>query len=269
MRSNETNIPGPVRDVLRGATISGNALTLNGELSRQLYTSTNEVLERLGGKWSKREKAHLFADADELAQIIEEAVETGIVPPKNPFAFFPTPEKVVVDYMIPFLREYKDSSDDVAGLNFLEPSAGDGAIVRVLQFCGATEILAFEIDPARAQKLRELTPYVRETDFLAAPLPSQRGLKVQIDRVAMNPPFSVPGERNVYVRHILKAYDWLVPGGRLVAIAPSNLTFSAEHKVAHLRQFISERGGITPLPPSSFAPHTDVSTVMVRMEKPK
>jgi hypothetical protein len=57
------------------------------------------------------------------------------------------------------------------------------------------------------------------------------------DRVVMNPPFA----RNAAPKHVLHAYDFLKPGGRLVSVMPSSVTFRTDalnDKVRYLAKHI-------------------------------
>src|SRR5215216_3385568 len=57
-----------------------------------LYRELNEVLIRLGGKWKGgRTNAHVFQEEPTL--LIEYVLSTGLMPPKNPEAFFPTSKR--------------------------------------------------------------------------------------------------------------------------------------------------------------------------------
>src|SRR5579885_3284456 len=74
---------------------SDRARITSGQLDRPLYEEVNEVLVRLGGKWKGgRTAAHVFPYYDPRP-LLAGVVTTGIRPPKNPTAFFPTPPALV------------------------------------------------------------------------------------------------------------------------------------------------------------------------------
>jgi predicted RNA methylase len=239
------------RDVINAldqAVINGLALKLVGQLDRPLYLKTNKALEALGGKWNKKEKAHLF-DHDP-AEAIEMAVLTGtVVDHKREMGFFETPV-LVTDRLIA-MADLRDGQD------LLEPSAGLGAIARRLPNPG--NVALCEFDTGRRNKL--LTEFGGQVlachDFLA--------MQMRWDRVVANPPFG-GAQRDVdHVRHM---WDCLNPGGILVSVMASGITFRHNRKTDELRALIEENGEIIPLPEHSFRESgTDVSTVIVRMEK--
>ena len=69
----------------------------------------------------------------------------------------------------------------------------------------------FEINSDLHQALTLLDFQPLDRDFLfATPRP-------MYDRVLMNPPFS----KDAYIDHVRAAYDWLAPGGELVAVLPN------------------------------------------------
>jgi hypothetical protein len=59
-------ISNDVANVLANSCVEENRLFLPPEqLDRKLYVSVNKVLEAIGGKWNRREKAHLFDECPE------------------------------------------------------------------------------------------------------------------------------------------------------------------------------------------------------------
>lgn len=111
------------------------------------------------------------------------------------------------------------SSGDV----FLEPSAGTGLLAAFLDPRPKTAILN-EIDPRRADILAAIDPaasvHRHDSTKLASLLPADKRPSL----IVMNPPFSISvtrGEdKNTAARHLRAALDFLLPGGRLVAIMP-------------------------------------------------
>lgn len=245
--------------VLRAAVVdpADRTLTLTGgQLDRKVYVEVNEVLERLGGKWNRSKRAHVFEanPADALATVLE----SGAAPEKNPEAFFATPA-LVVERLLDLARIDRD------GLRILEPSAGDGAILTGLYYylpaCDRTaEVLAVELHPARAEKARRTGFLVLEGDFLTMPFP-----EAPFDRVVMNPPFAVAGDAQAYITHIEHAFTLLRPGGRLVSVAPMGFTFRKDKRSA---AFLSRVGYWEPLPVDAFRESgTGVRCALLVMEK--
>ena len=56
-------IPEQVLTVLSTVEIEGNNVLITAQLDRKLYLAVNKVLDRIGGKWNKKAKSHVF-DAD-------------------------------------------------------------------------------------------------------------------------------------------------------------------------------------------------------------
>jgi hypothetical protein len=116
--------------------------------------------------------------------------------------FFPTPPEII-NRMLQIARI--DSSHRV-----LEPSAGAGDLCLAVRKLGAV-VECFEINSDLHQSLTLLGFQPLDRDFLfATPRPIY-------DRVLMNPPFS----GDAYIDHVRAAYEWLAPGGELVAVLPS------------------------------------------------
>jgi hypothetical protein len=249
-----TQILPQVGDVLRRSRIEGMTLFLPPEqIDRALYVAVNDVLSRLGGKWDRKTKGHVFK-ADP-AQTLATVLETGRKPRRedaNPLDFFPTPP-TVVEQMI----WRANLCNDIA---VLEPSAGKGAIAVPLHHSRLRlTVTCIELDPARAEILRSLGLCVHEENFLAY---QQKGY----DRILMNPPFTASSDPLAYIAHVEHAYSLLRPGGRLVSIAPGGLAFRDDRRTAALRRRITACGGWEELPAGAFgASGTEVRTVMLWM----
>ena len=192
---------GPDQNLLGGGAWS---LTLPGQLARPLYVAVNKALLAAGGKWNKSAGAHVFdGDPRERLGI---ALESGMVIDQKVVrqAFYTPPE--VADEMatLALLRP---------GLTVLEPSAGGGALADAcLKFEPKVTVFCIEKDSGAAAKLSARGLPARCADFLT--WDGGFGPWGAFDRVVMNPPFS----RGADAKHVAKAYEWLAPGGRLVAL---------------------------------------------------
>lgn len=231
---------------LSSATVSGNNVTLAGQLDRNLYTRTNKALEAAGGKWSRKAQAHVFPT--DAAERIDQMLLTGSVDvPKDDFEFFPTPPAVVARVL--------ELADIKPSLLVLEPSAGKGALA-VPAAALRANVDCYELMPANYEFLCKLPGLgcVQPGDFLKA---APRGV---YDRVVMNPPFS----RQADIKHVLHALQFLRPGGLLVAVMSAGVTFRSDARTTAFRELVKERGGhIEPLSENSFkASGTGVNTVI-------
>lgn len=258
-----------IMGVLEAAQIDGNKLVLTGQLDRKTYESTNKVLAAIGGKWSRKDKAHVFPE--DVADVLDPILLTGKYSRiKQDFGQFDTP--------VALAQEVVERAEITSGLLVLEPSAGTGRLVQAALQAGADSVHVVEIDPKRVSHLRNTFRHLRaghsdssgerltwnvvlvdEADFLTVPA------SPLYDRVVMNPPFAKQAD----IDHIRHAFDFLRPGGRLVAIASASVAFRSNQKTVAFREFISAHNGqIEPLPEGAFKESgTPVSTVLVSVTK--
>lgn len=240
-------------NILSRCYCHGSQLRISETLDRNQYTKLNEVLEALGGKWSRGQKAHVFTGL--AAEAVEAAIMTeSYTRTKQDFGFFETPARLAAQLI--------HSAHIMATHRVLEPSAGTGSLAWPASRSCA-ELVCVEIQVKNAVVLERLLPAARVEmgDFLMF-TPEQLGL---FDRVVMNPPFA----RRDDIRHIQHAYKFLRPGGRLVSIASSSVTFRDDFMARNFRGEVQDCGGqILMLPEGSFkASGTMVNACVVTMER--
>lgn len=244
-------VPTNVLEVLDRAETDGPRLVLTGTLDRKLYTATAKVLELAGGKWNRSAKAHLF-DGD-AADAIEQVLLTGeIVSIKQQLGYFPTPAGIV--------QQLIDLADLKPGMQVLEPSAGRGAIAGPIAALGChVDCIDIQRDNVLAISNQNIGRDLAVADFLTVD-PTE-----SYDRVVMNPPFT----RQDDIRHVLHAWKFLKPGGRLVAVMSNGVTFRSTPLTLQfwaLKE--SQYGEIHPLPEGSFKESgTGVNTVIAVIPK--
>lgn len=232
--------------------------TRTGLLARDVYDRVNRVLTHLGGKWSRKAKAHEFPHetADSLADKVASVLETGSFVRSDDMGFFPTPTPVAASVIrLAALGP---------GVRVLEPSAGTGNLLKpAAAIVGPKNAYFFEIDHRRAAELSLAGYHFLGHDFME-PRPLCNGI-APFDRVVMNPPFA----RLQDVAHVRRAWDWLAPGGTLVSVMSPGFTFRKDRVCEEFREFVSAHGGYTSLPDGSFrVAGTDVRTVLVAVRKP-
>ena len=250
-----------VRDVLARSTITATTVTLPpGQLERKLYEQVNKALAGAGGKWSRKAGAHVFErDPREALGL---AVETGkATNVRATLQAYYTPPALA--------RRVVELSGVKAGDRVLEPSIGEGALaVAVLERVGLdVAIVAYDIDAVALYKAadcldgRVSKAFLKCQDFLAAE-PYSDSL---YDVIVMNPPFTADAD----IRHVTHAWEFVKPGGTLVAImwpawhrSPST---AAQRAFADLVESVD--GEVEDVPAGTFE-HTDVATVIVKMRKP-
>lgn len=174
-----------------------------------------EKLRQQAKAAKERREAQENNPQQEAEALLEQIENTEVRVNWNPDAFFSPP--YVVDRLIELASTHLRD-----GATMLEPSAGDGRIIKaVLERFGepinGKGVTPFwcEINTVAAQALRDqnLGGLQLEDDFLEVP-----PCTIGFDVVLMNPPFG----NGKWRKHIKHAYSLLKPGGRLVSVAPGN-----------------------------------------------
>ena len=231
-----------VIDVLANSEMVENKLFLPPtQLERKLYIAVNKALEALGGKWNRKEKAHVFDYEPDEA--IEQLLQTGeYVCAKKEFQFFETPEWLA--------KKMVDIADIQPGDRVLEPSAGRGAIARHIPGCAC-----IELNPNHYQELVDNGFNVVGDNFLTFNDPTY-------DTVVMNPPFSKQQD----IDHITHAFN--LANRRVVAISSASVLFRTNKKTEDFRDLIHRHGTVEALPEGAFKDSgTLVRTCLVQLEK--
>jgi Methyltransferase small domain len=248
-----------VLDILKRAYFESEILLLPPRLDRKDYEAVNKAIERIGGKWNRRAKGHVFEDEEDPRQLLQLILETGEMPGKNPTAFYGTSQGLAA-------RIAEGIPADARAV--LEPSAGTGAIARAIRdYCTREGIDArldcVEVLPKFAAKLREQGFTTIEADFLSYE-PERR-----YDVILMNPPYSLEGDSLAYVAHVMHAWAQLAEGGMLRAIVPAGFAFHQDRRIKELRDLVEKTGTWEELPNDSFkASGTGVKTILLEMMKP-
>lgn len=162
----------------------------------------------------------------------------------------------------------------MAGLRVLEPSAGTGRIIEAVAQNATgfdcVRVVAVEVSAALVsglETMRRKWLYANDSNFeiVAGDFLAQNGNLGKFDRVIMNPPFADSQD----IAHVRHAYEFLKPGGRLVAIMGEGAFFRSDRKAAEFREWLEAVGGeAEKLPAGSFeASGTGVNTRLVVIEK--
>lgn len=165
--------------------------------------------------------------------------------------FFPTPRALINRMMA--------EADIAPGLKVLEPSAGKGDIADAVRTAGCA-VLCFEVSPSLADLCKLKGHEVVCGDFLAS------AAVANFDRVLMNPPF----ERGQDMQHVRRAFEWLRPGGRLVAIVSAAVM---QDRAEGFRAWAYKYGTVTPNEGGEFQGReafreTGVRTCLVVLDMP-
>lgn len=234
--------------ILSRVTIEGNKIFLTcGQLDRKEYLAVNQVLENIGGKWNKKEKAHVYPE--DPTEKFENVLLTGEIKPPENYGFFPTPENIVKKII-----ELADIQPDHA---VLEPSAGQAAILSKVPPCARLDCVELLDDNIAFLRAKGYNPI--QADFLTV-----TNLLTKYDRIVANPPFSYKGHPQADIDHIQHMLTFLKPGGRIVSVMSSGITFRQNKKSVDMREFIEAHGQIIPLPEQSFKQSgTNVNTIII------
>jgi predicted RNA methylase len=229
------------------------------QLDRPVYSRLNKVLTDLGGKWNRKRKGHVFASGD-AAAALDDAVAFGeYTDAKQVFQNFPTPP--------PFAAHLVDLLGITNGEPVLEPSCGEGNIVDALGNAGCGNIFAVEIRPECIEGI-QAKPGVNKVvceDFLQMHFLQMHADDPCFAGAAMNPPFT-NGQDIAHVQH---AFEFIRPGGRLVAVLSSSFTFRKQRRFVEFRDWAKSVGATwTQNPEGTFRPSgTNVSTVTLEVTK--
>jgi len=211
-------------------------------LDRADYQALNEILEALGGKWTKASKAlpgggHVFPEGTDAATLIEAAMMTGSVKDPKVGDFFETPQMLARDIVL--------RANVSTGMSVLEPSAGHGRIAVAARDAGGV-VLCIEVDGDRRAKLAGIGGLVvppGRHDFL------ERTPEQAFDAVLMNPPFS----REQDMVHVTHALGFLKPGGKLVAVTGPGWKFRQTKAADAFRALVDRwRARVEDLPEDTF-----------------
>lgn len=239
-------------DVLKDCKVSGNIVTLPpGQLDRKLYMEVAKSLELIGGKW-KGGKVMGFVfneDPSELLEQIQGGEKRNL---KKEFQFFGTPDELADELV--WDANIKEEDE------ILEPSAGQGAIVKAIQreFYQGRPVWGYELMPVNQTFLRKIPGFkLIDDDFLKC--------DTSFDKIIANPPFN----SNKDILHIRKMYDCLKPKGRLVTIASKHWEYSGNKKETEFRFWLREVGAkITDIQAGRFKESgTNIATCKIIIDK--
>jgi predicted RNA methylase len=247
-----------ILNILADSDIRDSVLYLPpNQLDRKTYEAVNKCLTSIGGKWDRWKKGHVF-DHDPTEEF-ENLLRTGETEDmKKVFQFFPTPPEVA--------RLVCDLAELTPKSVLLEPSCGNGALMDEAAARGVKNITGIEINPDMARYLDEKPYDVFYGDFMALfDPPGTWGAEEGIDRVIMNPPFTKQQD----IAHIRRAFEFLVPGGVLVAVCSPSPFFWKDKKAVSFREWLDELGAeIIDVPEGAFkASGTSIRTKILKIRK--
>ena len=265
------NIPlQPLRELFT-VSVDGTRCEFTQQLDRDIYKRIADALNRIEGRWSKKDNAFVFPfDASEE---IEEIFTTGNLPKRNPLQLHPTPRSQVLDML--------ESSDNAQCLlrnaatiladtgkpvRMLEPSIGLCGIADVVnELYPAVEIIGVELDGVNAKLAANKGYQVTNADFLQYPIPATEDER--FDLVVMNPPFM----GRDFIKHIRHAQAMLKKNGVLISVMPFAWMASASSKTeCEFLDEVSRTSSMLREPyPAGTYENTDCVTCIVEMMHPE
>jgi hypothetical protein len=218
-------IPEEALEVLRRSTITATTVELPpGQLDRKIYETVDKALRAAGGKWNRSKRVHIFDRDPREALGLTLATGTAVNHQQVKQAFY-TPD-ALADRLV-------EGLDIHPGNVILEPSCGDGALIRAIHR-RQPEALVDAIDTDdQALATIAADPRVRASvhDFLALPVPI-----VGFDFVVMNPPFT----KGQDIAHVTHARRFLHQRGVLVAITGTGWRFAENAKAKAFRALLAK-----------------------------
>lgn len=172
--------------------------------------------------------------------------------------FFPTPPEVAAQ-MIELL--------DLKPVDpVLEPSAGIGTLMEAVRAaCPTITVAGFEINSALALVCEKKGLSVEVKDFLEVSPEDRESYGTK--KIVMNPPF----EDGADMAHVMHAYKFLRPGGRLVSVMSKGAFFRSDRKSLIFRDWFSQVNGYDiDLPEDAFKKafrSTSVRTCLAVIDK--
>jgi phospholipid N-methyltransferase len=176
--------------------------------------------------------------------------------------YFPTPTALAQNVV--------EMADIQPGMSVLEPSAGQGHLVDAIkQNAPDAKIDAVELAGTNREILQAKGVNLVGQNFL------EHEAGQQYDRIVMNPPFGNSmgdGTSLVEIDHVMRAFDMLKPGGKLVAIVGEGPFFNSNAKAEDFRNWLDGMGAsYEKLPEGSFKDSdrsTGVNTRVIVIDKP-
>jgi len=211
--------------VLQQCKVESNIVKLpNIQLERKLYLEVKKVLELIGGKW-KGGKISGFVFPTDPTYLLEEITKGEKRNLKKEFQFFATPEKLADELV--YLADLKQHD------TILEPSAGQGAIIRAINKVCNVIPDCFELMDVNTIILNKsgLRFNLIGDDFF-----KHNGNKYT--KIIANPPFT----KNQDIDHLKEMYKCLSSDGRLVCITSKSWVNGSQKKQVKFKNWLDDIG---------------------------
>lgn len=210
-------------DVLQQCRVEENVVKLPDiQLDRKVYLQVKKALELIGGKW-KGGKVAGFVFANNPSDLLSQVAGGEKRNLKKEFQFFATPENLANKLVAMAQINANDS--------ILEPSAGQGAIVKAINNVCHISPDCYELMDVNTAILNKsgLNFNLLGSDFF------KHGSKTY-SKIIANPPFT----KNQDIDHLKEMFEVLKPGGRLVCITSESWTYGSQKKQVAFRNWLDE-----------------------------
>lgn len=235
-------------------------VTMNKQLSREQYETLKHYFELIEGEYKTSGKKFVFKINPK--PFIDAYIATGIMPIKNPTAFFPTPYSIVEDMIkissfdcLPTDREYQSK------YKVLEPSGGVGGICdEIRKVAPFVQLDVIEILDVNQEVLRQKGYDPICMDFMDY----NTDYSTEYDYVLMNPPY----QGKTFIKHIKHVYKMLNDRGILAAVIPTSFLTQDDKLSTWLYEKVTQLGEVSHNPKGSFKEQgTMVDTCIIYISK--
>jgi len=210
-------------DVLQNCMVEGNIVKLpNVTLDRKLYQDVAKSLQLIGGNWKG---GNVFGfvfptDPTDLLSQIANGEKRNL---KKEFQFYETPKTLANE--LAYIADIKDT--DIV----LEPSAGQGAIIRAInEYCNAVVPDCYELMDVNRMILNKsgLKFNLLGDDFFTHK-------DKMYTKIIANPPFT----KNADIEHLQHMYKFLSENGKLVCITSESWEIGSQKKQIEFKEWLS------------------------------
>lgn len=210
-------------EVLQNCTVEGTVIKLpNTQLDRKLYQEVAKSLELIGGKW-KGGKVFGFVFLTDPTDLLEEIANGEKRNLKKEFQFFATPDNLADELV--YLADIKQHD------TVLEPSAGQGAIIKAINKVCDVKVDCFELMNVNTIVLNKtgLNFNLIGEDFF-----KHNGKTYS--KIIANPPFT----KNQDIDHLKEMYECLSRGGRLVCVTSESWVNGTQKKQIDFKEWLEK-----------------------------
>ncbi len=251
----------------------GPRVTITEQLGPDVWPGVKTTLENLGAVYVIGTSGFEFEAGQDAQALVTDALATGRVWRVSASHGYVATPADLAEHVVSMYGEIGGKAD--GPLEVLEPSAGTGPLVaaivradlsdqaRCAEIATWMRVTAVEVDERRARQIPSSPAVKVVRDRFEAWAARTQASGKRFDRIIMNPPFSVPGDAQLWAKHLLLAWNLLAPGGRMVAIVPACITepgYGPSRAARAAVELLHTHGGYELLSPDEFD-HAGVSVI--------